>query len=474
MKKLLLVVFLLFHIMSWSQDVSKDIAMGKEGLAMVEQQMGIYTFEALDTLLQRIGQNLVSQIEKPLFPYEFHLVDSPEPNAFALPGGKIFVTRGLLILPLCEDELAGVIGHEIIHSNNRHSIKQQNNSVWGTLIAIPGLIIGGIFQGPIGQAVASPFLMGNELLTSSYSRGHEKEADKYGIELAAKAGYDPHQLAKILDRLKGEAEYLTGEEEKKSYLASHPYTPKRIEAIEKNSEKYVPATTGFKLKENEFLPLFDELLLTENPDYGFISDSVFYHPKKLLRIDLHAGWDHAITPTTFGMASKKRDAIITLSVLPDTVDAKKFMERMEEAMKKEANVSPSKSEKMNWYGYNGQMLEFVSNSNQEKIKLQVFAIDYKGNEMIKLVALFKADAESSVAGLLENARVISQQELPKSEIEILHVVKASENESLADLIAREGAEEFTELIAIINDKKPDNLLKSGEFVKIIKKEYRQF
>jgi len=111
MKKLLLVVFLLFHIMSWSQDVSKDIAMGKEGLAMVEQQMGIYTFEALDTLLQRIGQNLVAQIEKPLFPYEFHLVDSPEPNAFALPGGKIFVTRGLLILPLSEDELAGVIGH---------------------------------------------------------------------------------------------------------------------------------------------------------------------------------------------------------------------------------------------------------------------------------------------------------------------------------------------------------------------------
>jgi len=457
-----------------AQDISRDIAMGKEGLAMVKQQMGVYTFEALDTVLQRIGQNLVSKLEKPLFPYEFYLVDSPEPNAFALPGGKIFITRGLLVLPLSEDELAGVIGHEIIHSNNRHSIKQQNNSVWGTLVAIPGLIIGGIFQGPIGQVVASPFLIGNELLTSSYSRAHEKEADKFGIELAAKAGYDPHQLAAILNRLQAEAQFITGEEEKKSYFASHPYTPKRIEAIEKNSKKNVPASSGFKLESNKFLPLFNELLLTENPRYGFVNDSVFYHPEKLLRVDLHAGWDHAITPSSFGMASKERDAIITLSVLPDTANAEKMILAIEKAMKRESNLSPSKTEKLNWFGYNGQMVEFVSNSNQQTIKLQVFAIDYKSDEVIKFVAMFKADAEKKVTDLLKKTKTISRSELPKAEIEKLQLVKALENETLADVITREDASEFASLIAIINGKTADESLKAGEYIKIVKKQYQRF
>jgi predicted Zn-dependent protease len=210
-----------------AQDVAKDIALGKQGYEEVVSTMGLYRDAKIEAFLQELGKRLVAQLNPPLFSYEFYLVDSEEPNAFALPGGKIFVTRGLLALPLTEDELAGVIGHEIIHSQNRHSIKQQRNGIWGALVALPGLIVGGLFQGPAGEAIATPFLAGGMLINAQYSQGHETEADRQGVALAAASGYNPASLAEFLARLTRNVELITGQAEQKSSFSSHPYTPKR-------------------------------------------------------------------------------------------------------------------------------------------------------------------------------------------------------------------------------------------------------
>ena len=99
----LLALIALTYFSTSAQNVTQDIELGKEGYDMVKQQMGFYEFEPLEDLITGIGEKLEAQLEKPLFDYEFYLVDSPEPNAFAIPGGKVFVTRGLLALPLSED-----------------------------------------------------------------------------------------------------------------------------------------------------------------------------------------------------------------------------------------------------------------------------------------------------------------------------------------------------------------------------------
>ncbi len=155
-----------------------------------------------------------------------------EPNAFALPGGYIYVSRGLLSLVNDEAELACVIGHEMIHVTKRHSVKQMKKSIFPAILHIPGAVVG-LFNQDLGRIINTPVSFGSELFLSNYSRKQETESDELGIKIASQAGYDPSRLTVILDNLAKDVALLTGEEEKKSYFSTHPITPKRIERIEK-------------------------------------------------------------------------------------------------------------------------------------------------------------------------------------------------------------------------------------------------
>ena len=123
-RALLILVTTLMALRGLAQDVSLDKKLGAENALMVEQEMGIYHHDSLYRLVNAVGKKLVSRLTKNQFEFKFFLVDSPEPNAFALPGGYIYVTRGILPIINTEDELAGVMAHEIIHVMQRHSVKQ--------------------------------------------------------------------------------------------------------------------------------------------------------------------------------------------------------------------------------------------------------------------------------------------------------------------------------------------------------------
>ena len=453
--------------LAFSQNVSKDIAYGEQGLEMVKQQMGLCEFKPLESLITKLGNKLVGQLEKPLFEYEFYLVDSPEPNAFALPGGKIFVTRGLLALPLTEDELAGVIGHEIIHSNNRHGVKTSAGSVFGTIISIPGVIVGGLFGGPIGTAVASPFLTGNKLLQADYSRKNETEADKEGTALAAKAGYQSIQLANILKRLSLEAALLTGESEEKSYFASHPYTPKRVKAITKQSSKNIQAQATPVLKPNTFLNAFDGLNIGDNPEYGYVHKKVFYHPTDLYSFTLPEEWQTAITPVSLSLGSVDGDAILSFMVEEDTITFKQYLDLFEKAMLKQSNAKPSKKEYFEWHGHKGEFLEYVSQSNEKTVKFQLFAVDYGQGRVFKIAALFAESSEEKVNALLKNAKPINRNDLPKTTVPTLKIVTAKEGETLTSLIEKSGSEEYANLIVVLNEKALSSKFKEGQLVKVV-------
>ncbi len=129
-RSLFFILILLYLVSSSNaQDLSIDRKLGEDGKKMIESSMGIYVDAPKGKILSEMGTKLANQLENKLFDYQFFIIDMGEPNAFALPGGYIFATRGILALANSEDELAGVIGHEIIHSNNRHSIKQQKKGI---------------------------------------------------------------------------------------------------------------------------------------------------------------------------------------------------------------------------------------------------------------------------------------------------------------------------------------------------------
>ena len=141
-------IFLLFAVLvinvnySVGQNLNYDREQGAKASLQVAQQMGVDTTSTAAIYIAAVGNRLVDNLENQVFEYKFHLVDAEEPNAFALPGGYIYITRGILLLLNNEDELAGIIGHEIIHSHNRHSYKSVKRSILPAILKAPGNVIG--------------------------------------------------------------------------------------------------------------------------------------------------------------------------------------------------------------------------------------------------------------------------------------------------------------------------------------------
>ena len=204
---------------------------GDEEAKKVEQEMGLVQQPALQAYVRAVGERLVAVSERPAGPWQFEVVDRPEPNAFALPGGHVFVTRGLLVLLNSEDELAGVLGHEIAHVTASHSTKRMGAVVATAPITIATGLAGfavGIVSPVLGSAVAgSGELITGGLVIAPFSREQEHEADELGQALAARAGYDPIGIARFLHTLDRDLALQGGEKATFHFLDSHPLTPDR-------------------------------------------------------------------------------------------------------------------------------------------------------------------------------------------------------------------------------------------------------
>ena len=231
LKILFFLYFFLFilGILTFSADsvpfISKEteLSMGKSANKEVLQQFGIYQGKALEVYVNKIGQKLVSKlINKEFSNYYFRIVDSSEINAFALPGGYIYVTRGLLASLNSEGELASVIGHEIAHVTMHHGAKMIIRSLGAQILSV-------------GGAIASPKNASQWLAVSSamfqqinmgYGREAELEADAQGMMIAMDAGYKPHEMINFLNNLRKQ-EIMSGQSYH-SFQATHPDTKERI------------------------------------------------------------------------------------------------------------------------------------------------------------------------------------------------------------------------------------------------------
>jgi predicted Zn-dependent protease len=204
-------------------DQEAELAMGREADKQISQQYGIYQDKELQIYVNRIGQRLVSQLSDKVFPsYHFRIVDSSEINAFALPGGYVYVTLGLLAMVNSEAELAGVLGHEIGHIIFHHGAKQVVRSIGAQVLAL-----GGAIASPknAGQWLAVSSAMSQQIILG-YGREAEIESDQQGILNSKEAGYSPFGMAHFLKSLRRK-EIMSGQSYH-SFQASHPDTRDRI------------------------------------------------------------------------------------------------------------------------------------------------------------------------------------------------------------------------------------------------------
>ena len=294
---------------------SQEVQTGRQEDLKVRQEYGVYDNKALQQYVNEVGQRLGRASHRPGLQYSFAVVDSPEINAFALPGGYVYITRGILAYLNSEAELAGVLGHEIGHVTARHSVQQISAAtaagVGATLLQVfvPGL------RNQAGDSVIG--LLGNVLL-SGYGREHELEADRLGAQYLARTGYDPQAMIKVVGVLKNQelfdAEVAKSEgRQPRAYhglFASHPDSDTRLQQVVAEAGRPTPGSA--RLNQEEFLRRIDRMVFADSPVQGIIRNENFYHTEFGLALTFPRGWRIRNHPDRVSAANPGDDAIIEL------------------------------------------------------------------------------------------------------------------------------------------------------------------
>jgi Zn-dependent protease with chaperone function len=211
--------------------VSDDVQAGQQAAQQVYQQMPILRDSAVDNYVESIGRRLVaaipSEFQQPSFRYSFDVVDARDINAFALPGGPMFVNRGMIEAARTEGEMAGVMAHEISHVALRHATAQATETQKFQIGSVLGQIAGAVIGGGIGQVVAAGSQIGFGAGALKYSRKYETQADILGAQIMARAGYDPRDLANMFRTISQQGGGSGGPE----WLSSHPNPGNREQRI---------------------------------------------------------------------------------------------------------------------------------------------------------------------------------------------------------------------------------------------------
>jgi len=237
--------------------LESEIRMGRQYAQMVESSSKLVTDPVVTEYINRIGQNLVRNSDAKV-PFTIKMVDADEINAFALPGGFFYVNSGLVLAADNEAELAGVMAHEIAHVAARHATRQMTRGQLANIGTIPLIFVGG----GIGYAVRSVASIGLPVTFLSFSRGFEAEADYLGLQYMYKTGYDPQAFVAFFEKIQAQEKKKPGTLAKA--FATHPQTPDRIEASQKEIATILPAEPQYVVDTSEFQDVKARLAALEN------------------------------------------------------------------------------------------------------------------------------------------------------------------------------------------------------------------
>lgn len=286
---------------------AQEIAMGRQADTAVVATIGLYPDPVWQRYIQQFGARLAATSERPNLPWTFRVVDDPAVNAFALPGGFIYVTRGLLAHLGSEAELASVVGHEIGHVTARHTAAAMSQQ---QLIGL-GLAVGSMASSQVAK-YAGTANQALGILYLKFSRDDESQADRLGLRYMGRASYDPRQMAEVfrmLDRLSA-ADGAGGR--LPTWLETHPTPANRVAAINAQIAALPQDFSGTRINRDVYQRLLDGLVFGLNPRHGYFTGSQFFHPDLRFRITFPDGWTTHNGAQVVVAVSPAKDAVIEL------------------------------------------------------------------------------------------------------------------------------------------------------------------
>ncbi|CAD7838793.1 MAG: Putative Zn-dependent protease PA5047 [Olavius algarvensis Gamma 3 endosymbiont] len=290
---------------------SKEIRQGRQYHSDIIARYGIYDDPRMQQYVNRIGQKLAAISHRSHLKFKFTVLDSPEINAFALPGGYIYITRGIMAYLNSEAELAGVLGHEIGHVTARHSVRQQSGQVVSNLLSVLiGAATGESSLGNLSQQLATGLIRG-------YGREHELEADRLGAEYLHRSGYNPETMLEVIGVLKDQEVYETALAKKENRAAqtyhgvfsTHPRNDDRLKTVVRAAKK-LSRQTYREDNQAGYHDVIDGMVWGPSPEQGIVVKNRFAHPELGFALQLPRGWKirndpdflMAINPATGALA----------------------------------------------------------------------------------------------------------------------------------------------------------------------------
>jgi predicted Zn-dependent protease len=289
---------------------AQEIQMGQEADPQIIQQFGLYEGQDLQRYINDMGQQIVKISHRPNITYNFRVINSEVLNAFAVPGGYVYFTRGIMAHLNDEAQFAGVLGHEIGHVTARHTVSQQRNAMLSQIGLIAGMVLApGLAQ--FGDLASQ----GLGLLLLKNGRDAERQADELGVEYSTKLGYDAHHMATFFQTLERQGEQ-SGQEELPTFLSTHPNPGDRYNTVNQLATQWLQknGVTNPKVNREAYLRRIEGLIYGEDPKEGYFEGGVFYHPVLRFQLTPPSNWAYANSPTQVQFASRDGKAMMMLTM----------------------------------------------------------------------------------------------------------------------------------------------------------------
>jgi predicted Zn-dependent protease len=429
-----------------------DARVGRESSQGVKAEMGVLEDSEIAAYVDGIGRKLLRGVPRRGFDYQFYVVDMLEPNAFALPGGYIFVSRGLLALANSEDELACVIGHEITHAARRHAAAQQ-----ALQKRLPPLI-----------------MPGSRAKFASYSREMEREADEGGQILCAAAGYDPMGMSTFLQSLSMSTRLTHGPSRGPGFFDTHPGSEERAAANAVRARE-IRWTRDPALGDPRaaLLARLDGLEVGQRPEAGVFVGDRFLHPGLGFTLRFPPGWQKSNTNRAVGAAQPRGEAVVFLTAdsPPGAVRevAESWLAKQEESARIE--VEASKAVKVG--GIDAWRVDASAAGGSGSLRAQLTFIPWR-DATWRITGVAPSVVASRHQGAMLSAarsfRPLSEEEIRSIQVTRLRVETARAGESFPELGARAGNLWSPADTAVMNALFVDHRFAGGETVKVARTE----
>jgi predicted Zn-dependent protease len=420
---------------------------------------GAYNNPRLEDQLNAIVEKLVAASERPDLAYKVTILNSPAVNAFALPTGQLYVTRGLLALANDNAEVASVLSHEMAHVIARHAAIREDQIKQAALV---NRVASDVLGDPQSTALA---LAKSKIALATFSRGQEFEADGIGVGISSRAGFDPYGASRFLTSMSRNAELLGGaknDPRTQEFVSSHPATPERVANATLNARQYAATGSGARAR-NDYLRYLDGLVYGEDPSEGFVRGRRFLHPKLGFTFTAPEGFVLENTPQAVFGVKDGGELAVRLDVVRIAAD-QKLADYLKAGWIE--NIDESSIEEVTINGFPAA----TATAKGDPWGFRLYAIRF-GSEVYRFIFAAKnksPELDKQFREAVQSFRRMTNAEIRTARPLRLKIVTVRSTDTVERLAARMAvADKPVERFRVLNGMDPSDKLEPGTMVKLI-------